>query len=173
LTKHSDECKFHGVATADPTFLDDYLPYLLRRADQTLSAPFYGVLADRGVARSEWRVLAVLLEVREMRVAELAAAALSPQPTVTNALRRLERRGLVRRTPGTDDRRQRIVSLTPAGSRLTADLVDVAARLEADALADAGDLTELVRRLRDLTARVDARITRRDRPVVSAGTDQS
>ena len=44
-------------------FLDDYLPYLLRRADQTLSAAFYATLTECGVARSEWRVLAVLEEL--------------------------------------------------------------------------------------------------------------
>ena len=31
-----------------PGFLDGYLPYLLRKADQTLSARFYAVLAEAG-----------------------------------------------------------------------------------------------------------------------------
>ena len=64
---------FEGMSAP---FLDTYLPYVLRQADQTLSAPFYGVLNDYGVARSEWRVLAVLHDLGEMGVIELAAAAL-------------------------------------------------------------------------------------------------
>ena len=67
-------------------FLGRYLPYLLRKADQTLSAPFYAVLARAGVARSEWRLLSVLEDLGGLRVADLAVAALSPQPTGPHAL---------------------------------------------------------------------------------------
>ncbi|MEM8924006.1 MAG: MarR family transcriptional regulator [Actinomycetota bacterium] len=145
---------------SDPGFLDGYLPYLLRQADQTLSAPFYATLTDHGVARSEWRVLAVLHELGELPVVDLAAAALSPQPTVTHALRRLEKRGLVTRTPGELDKRRRFVSITPAGADLTATLIASAKRLEADALADSGDLSDLVAGLCALTAEVEARLGR-------------
>ena len=140
-------------------FLDSYLPYVLRHADQTLSAPFYGVLNRYGVARSEWRLLAVLHDLGEMGVIDLAAAALSPQPTVTHALRRLEERGLVTRTPGTRDKRQRVVSMTGSGQTLTATLIDEARRLEADLLEDAGDLSQLIEQLSELTATIEARMT--------------
>ncbi len=151
-----------ATASERSGFLDGYLPYLLRRADQTLSAPFYDVLNRTGVARSEWRVIAVLAESGEMRVADLAEAALSPQPTVTHALRRLEDRGLVTRTVGAD-RRERLVALTSDGAALTATLVSEATRLEAEALAgafalDEGGLDELVGRLRELTDALDARL---------------
>ena len=139
-------------------FLDGYLPYLLRQADQTLSEPFYAVLNRYGVARSEWRVLAVLHELGDLGVVELAAAALSPQPTVTHALRRLESRDLVTRRPGDHDKRQRIISITPTGADLTATLIAEATALEADALAGVSDLTTLSEQLRDLTAAVEARL---------------
>ncbi|MBJ30214.1 MAG: MarR family transcriptional regulator [Acidimicrobiaceae bacterium] len=150
------------TAPARTGFLDGYLPYLLRKADQTLSAPFYEVLTQAGVARSEWRVIAVLAELGEMRVADLAVAALSPQPTVTHALRRLEERGLVSRTVGVD-RRERLVALTTAGDDLTASLIAEAIRLEAEALDDAGvargdGLADLVDHLRDLTDSLEARL---------------
>jgi len=144
------------MPTADPCFLDSYLPYLLRRADQTLSAPFYELLNDHGVARSEWRVLAVLEELGELGVVELSAASLSPQPTVTHAVRRLETRGLVERTPGQHDKRQRLVSITAAGSALTTKLTKMAQQLESEALADAGDLSVLVGQLRQLTDAVES-----------------
>ena len=139
-------------------FLDDYLPYVLRQADQTLSAPFYAVLTRYGVARSEWRVLAVLHELGEMGVIDLAAAALSPQPTVTHAVRRLEERGLVERRPGVADKRQRLVSVTASGAQLTATLMDEAKRLEAELLTDAGDLAALIAQLRQLTADIEHRL---------------
>ncbi len=136
-------------------FLDEYLPYLLRRADQSLSEPFYNVLMTYQVGRSEWRVLAVLEELGEMTVAELASAALSPQPTVTHAVRRLETRGLITRTPGVDDKRQRFISTTPAGSTLTKTLIREARLLEAEALESLGDLSDLVAQLRALTKLVE------------------
>ncbi len=139
-----------------PTFLDGYLPYLLRQADQTLSAPFYAMLTQYGVSRSEWRLLSVLDEKGELSVAELAVAALSPQPTVTHALRRLEDRGLVSRSLGTTDKRQRFVAISPAGESLTAKLVDEAMALQNEALAEAGDLSDLIAKLNDLTALVEA-----------------
>ena len=156
-----------GVSRRDSAFLDTYLPYVLRRADQTLSAPFYVVLTQHGIARSEWRLLAVLEDLGELSVLDLAAESLSPQPTVTHALRRLEKRGLIARTTGEHDKRQRFISITPAGSELTTTLIAEAQRLETDALADVhddhdgdaelGDLDELISRLRVLTARLEAR----------------
>lgn len=148
------------MARTDPSFLQSYLPYLLRQADQTLSAPFYAVLTQHEVARSEWRVLAVLEELGELSVVELADASLSPQPTVTHAVRRLEGRGLVTRTRGTEDKRQRFVSITPAGADLTRSLGQEAKELEARALADAdaGDVSALIAQLQALTARVGAHV---------------
>lgn len=138
-------------------FLGSYLPYLLRQADQVLSAPFYAVLTHYGVARSDWRVLAVLAELGEVTVLDLAFASLSPQPTVTHSLRRLEKQGLVSRTRGAHDKRQRFISITPAGSKLTTTLMAEAKTLETDALADAGDLSELVAQLKELTTSLQAR----------------
>ncbi len=140
---------------SDDPFLDAYLPYVLRKADQTLSAPFYALLTQYSIARSEWRLLAVLHDLGELSVLDLAEAALSPQPTVTHALRRLEKRNLVTRTPGASDKRQRIVAITPSGAQLTATLIAEARRLEAEALADVNDLPLLLDRLCDLTAAVE------------------
>ena len=147
------------MSTSAPNLLSDYLPYLLRQADQTLSAPFYAVLTQHGVARSEWRVLAVLRDFGPLGVVELANAALSPQPTVTHAVRRLEQRGLVTRTQGAEDKRQRFIAMTPAGTALTTALAIEAKRLEAEALRNAGDLTALVDQLRALTATVESHMT--------------
>ena len=141
---------YYGRMALGTGFLDDYLPYLLRRADQTLSEAFYAVLTESGVARSEWRVLAVLEELGPLSVLDLTDAALSPQPTVTHAVRRLEARGLVTRTAGATDRRQRIVAITEEGAALTRRLIRAARRLETAALADLGggeDLVEPLRRL--------------------------
>lgn len=144
------------MTAADESFLNEYLPYVLRRADQALSTAFYGVLTRYGVARSEWRVLAVLEELGELSILDLTSASLTPQPTVTHAVRRLEERGLVSRVLGTDDKRQRFVSITPTGSRITRTLIDEAKQLEAEALATTGDLSQLVAHLNELIETVEA-----------------
>ena len=63
LTIDSYEYILQTMPSRGTPFLGRYLPYLLRQADQTLSAPFYAALNRSGVARSEWRVLVVLEEL--------------------------------------------------------------------------------------------------------------
>ncbi|MDW3179021.1 MAG: MarR family transcriptional regulator [Acidimicrobiia bacterium] len=157
------------MSPSSDSFLTGYLPYLLRQADQTLSAPFYAVLTRYGVARSEWRVLAVLQELGELSVADLAVHALSPQPTVTHAVRRLEQQNLVIRTLGTHDKRQRFVSMTPTGATLTTSLMAEAKRLETDLLANAGDLSSLVQQLTDLLVAVESQSTPESPEATHAG----
>jgi DNA-binding MarR family transcriptional regulator len=149
-------------------FLDHYLPYLLREADQTLSEPFYGLLAEHKIARSEWRVLAVLHERGPLPVADLAQAALSPQPTVTHAVRRLTERELVSSARGEADKRQRIVSVSTTGALLTQRLIDGASELEGELLAGVDELPQLRRQLSELTALLRQRLDSRAAPA----TDQ-
>lgn len=156
-------------ASAGADFLDGYLPYLLRRADQTLSAPFYAVLTKYEISRSEWRVLAVLAETDQLSVVELARQALSPQPTVTHAVRRLEKRKLVSRLAGSDDKRQRFISVTPSGAALAATLIAEAHELSANALQGAGDLTTLISELERLTALVEHNLEHYERDDSRAG----
>ncbi len=146
------------MGTDDQRFLEGYLPYVLRKADQTLSAPFYSSLVQHGVSRSEWRVLAVLAELGQLSVVELAEAALSPQPTVTHAVARLEKRSLVTRAVGETDRRQRFVAITESGAALTEVLVAEARQLSERALDGVGDLATLVGQLERLIGRVEANL---------------
>ena len=139
-------------------FLAGYLPYVLRRTDQALSAPFYQVLTKHGVQRPEWRVLAVLREHDSLSMSDLTTAALAPQPTVSHAVARLVARGLVNRLEGTDDRRHRFVAATVAGHALAEILVAEARDTEAGLLAGAGiaDVSDVLAAL-DV---VHARLTR-------------
>ncbi|HEX6026462.1 MAG TPA: MarR family transcriptional regulator [Solirubrobacter sp.] len=55
---------------------------------------------------------------------ELAARERIQRPTATRALARLEQAGLVARMPDPDDRRSSLVSITPAGKALLAEVRD-------------------------------------------------
>ncbi len=139
------------------SFLGSYLPYLLRRTDQALSAAFYRSLSERGIQGSEWRVLAVLHEGDEMTMREVTTTALSPQPTISHAIARLVGRGLVERISSPDDGRVRLVRLTAAGRELSASLIDEAREHEQGLLSEAGidDLGEVAAALGRLCARLE------------------
>jgi len=70
---------------------------------------------DRDLTLSQYALLAPLTERHAARVRELAADAGITAPTATRILDALERRGIVRRTRSSEDRRGVTVTLTQAG----------------------------------------------------------
>ncbi len=79
----------------------------------------YGPLLDRlGVTFPQYLVLLVLWEKDAQPVNDIAKRLVLETNTVTPLLKRMEAEGLVRRTRGTEDARQVIVSLTEKGYAL-------------------------------------------------------
>jgi DNA-binding MarR family transcriptional regulator len=79
------------------------------------------VLARHGLDGGEFYVLAALRRAGApyaMRPTELFRALMVSSGGLTDRLRRLEERGLVRRRPSAEDRRSMLVELTPEGCRL-------------------------------------------------------
>jgi DNA-binding MarR family transcriptional regulator len=94
------------------------------------------------------------LDARPLTLHELADAMGSDAPAATVAVNDLEKRGLVERRPHAEDRRAKIVSLTPAGRRLLGTirrLTDSAP--DAFALLTAKDIAELTRIFQTLAGR--------------------
>ncbi len=118
---------------------EHYLAYLLNRADHALSSPLHASLAARGVQVSDWRVLAILNDYGRCTVGELAGHVRLPQPTITHAIARLEKKGQVVRVSGVEDRRQRFVTLTPEGQAAAREVVALAEQHERQALANFAD----------------------------------
>ena len=135
---------------SDP-LLDNYLPYLLQKADHLLSKRFHSSLQEAGVQVSEWRVLAVLADHGSLSVQQVADIALLFQPTASHACRRLENDGLLNRVENSDDRRRKMLSLTDDGQELVDGLTEQARAFESEALArlsvDSADLAAKVRAL--------------------------
>jgi DNA-binding MarR family transcriptional regulator len=77
-----------------------------------------GHAADGGLTLSQYGLLEGLASRRAARVQDLAAAAGVSPSTATRILDALERRGIVRRTRSTKDRRSVAVSLTELGDEL-------------------------------------------------------
>jgi MarR family transcriptional regulator, 2-MHQ and catechol-resistance regulon repressor len=74
-------------------------------------------LKDSGLGESEFRILEVLLHKGPMPVNTIGPKVFLTPGSISVAVDRLLKRGLVSRTNSTDDRRVRVVDLTPAGRR--------------------------------------------------------
>lgn len=118
----------------DRHFTDDYLLYLLARASQLASGEFHAELERLGIAPQMWRVLALLSGCEGRTIGDIAKRALAKQPTMTKLIGRLEKLGYVSRTPGIKDRRQVVVTITPAGEELVSSLIERARMHEANLL---------------------------------------
>ena len=68
-------------------------------------------------------VLHLIEPGRPLPMGRLAETLSCDASNVTGLVDRLETRGLIRRQPSTDDRRVKVLRLTPAGSRLRAQLL--------------------------------------------------
>ena len=111
--------------------------------------------AAHGVEPWEFDVLAALRRAGapyELSPGRLVRETLVTSGTMTNRVDRLERRGLVGRSPDPTDRRGVIVRLTPTGQRTVDDAMTDLLDRERDLLAElsAGDRDELAAMLRRL-----------------------
>ena len=70
------------------------------------------------VALHNSRMLVILAETGTARVGDLVSRMVLPQSTISHQLRELEKRDLIRRTPGVKDSRSVIVELTAKGRRV-------------------------------------------------------
>lgn len=74
-------------------------------------------LREFGFAVGQLPVLVSLKERKTLSQAELARIAQVEQPSMAQLLARMERDGLVERVPDPDDKRSRLISLTPLATR--------------------------------------------------------
>lgn len=92
-------------------------------------------LKDSGLGESEFRILEALLHKGAMPVNTIGAKVFLTPGSISVAVDRLLKRGLVTRTNSTEDRRVRTVDLTPNGRRLI-EQVFAAHAHQIDRLAD-------------------------------------
>jgi DNA-binding MarR family transcriptional regulator len=140
--------------TAKSGFVDDYLAYLLARASHLISSEFHVVVEASGLSLMAWRVMASLSGKDALSVGELADIVLAKQPTVTKLVGRMEEAGWVKRCDATHDKRQSLVSLTPAGRRKVKPLLALAQAHESQVTADIGaaEVAQLKRALERMIA---------------------
>jgi DNA-binding MarR family transcriptional regulator len=127
--------------------LEDRLVYGLARAEHELRVVLDNALRDLGVTLTQWTILRFLAQEPGLSAADLARRSFISQQGVAGILTRLERAGLVARTPHPTHGRIVETTVTSAGRALLgycdAQVAELEARLRA-ALGDGGEERLLV-----------------------------
>jgi DNA-binding MarR family transcriptional regulator len=90
----------------------------------TQRADLPNVAAEFQLSPAQCHVLHLIEPDQPIPMGRLAEALACDASNVTGLVDRLESRGLVRRRPSAEDRRVKVLELTPAGSRLRAIVLD-------------------------------------------------
>jgi DNA-binding MarR family transcriptional regulator len=96
--------------------LERFLPYRLNVLASLTSQALAQIYEERfGLTIPGWRVVATLGQYGVRTARDIAAHGVMHKSTVSRAVSQLEARGLVRRRPNRDDRRQELLELTAPG----------------------------------------------------------
>ena len=103
--------------------LENFLPYLLNQAAEATSRQFQAKYkAAYGMTRTQWRVMANLGKFGAMTARDICAISHIEKTKVSRSVAALEAEGLLARSRSESDRRAEILSLTPRGREVFADL---------------------------------------------------
>lgn len=109
------------------------LGYQVNHLSRLLASALRASIEPFGVVPGQFAQLLALYESDGLTQTELCAKVQIEQPTMANTLARMERDGLIARTPDPQDRRQSLVTLTPRARELEDDLVVAARTVNASA----------------------------------------
>lgn len=113
----------------NPLSLDNQLCFAIYAASRALTGLYRELLADMELTYPQYLVMLVLWEHATMPVKELGAALRLDSGTLSPLLRRMEERGLLRRTRSAEDERVVLVALTEEGAALRERALDIPARV--------------------------------------------
>ena len=98
--------------------LENQLCFRLYTAARLVTQAYHPLLEPLGITYPQYLVMLVLWEKDNQLVSEIASQLQLETNTITPLLQRMEREGLVVRTKGVVDNRQRLVSLTKKGRHM-------------------------------------------------------
>jgi len=124
--------------------LDNQLCFRLYTAARLTMGAYRPYLDPLGVTYPQYLVLLVLWEQNKQPVNDIAHKLLLETNTVTPILHRMEKAGLINRSKGKEDARQRIVSLTKKGKAMYEQAKNIPENMCNEAMTPAGDLEEIM-----------------------------
>ncbi|CCE06544.1 putative homoprotocatechuate degradative operon repressor, transcriptional regulatory protein MarR family, HpcR-like [Bradyrhizobium sp. STM 3843] len=130
------------------------LPMALLRAREAVMRQFRPNLRKHDLTEQQWRILRALAAVEAIDVTELARVAFLLGPSLSRILRDLDARGLIERQTDTNDLRRGLLSISPKGLKLIAQVAPTSEAIYAAIAARYGvrRLDELQKMLVDLEA---------------------
>ncbi len=117
--------------------------HLLVRFSFTQRASLPAFAAELELSPAQCHLLNLIEPGRPVQMGELADALACDRSNVTGLVDRLESRGLLQRRPSAEDRRVKVLSLTPLGARIRAALLE---RMTAAQPSSLGRLSQEERR---------------------------
>ena len=123
--------------------LDNQLCFRLYTAARLTMGAYHPYLDPLGITYPQYLVLLVLWEKDKQPVNYIAHKLLLETNTVTPLLQRMEKAGLVKRTRGKEDTRQRIVSLTKKGIEMREQAKHIPECLSADIIKNEVSVEEI------------------------------
>jgi MarR family 2-MHQ and catechol resistance regulon transcriptional repressor len=91
---------------------------VLARCHRALSQAAEHSIEDTGLGLSDFAALEALLHKGPLTITEIQGKVLLASGSMTAAVDRLEKKGLIKRGPAPDDRRAKVLHLTPQGSQV-------------------------------------------------------
>jgi DNA-binding MarR family transcriptional regulator len=107
--------------------LERFLPYRLSVLANRVSTAIAASYSERfGLSIAEWRVIAVLAETPGLSAGEVADRTAMDKVAVSRAVSSLLRARRLRRRTAAGDRRRSVLTLSPAGEEIYAEVVPLA-----------------------------------------------
>jgi DNA-binding MarR family transcriptional regulator len=163
-----------AAATSTPLLrLEEFLPYQLNVVASLVSQALSRIYSARyGIAVPEWRVLVTLGQYGVMTGKAIGVHSHMHKTKVSRAVAGLEARGLVERRANRQDRREGLLSLSPAGRSAYAELTPVAldfVRRLVDTIdpAERATFDKVLERLMQRSAQLAAETDRPRRPAAT------
>ncbi|MBN2646051.1 MAG: winged helix-turn-helix transcriptional regulator [Desulfuromonadaceae bacterium] len=133
--------------------IESSVGFLLAKAHQRLYARFRDRLAPHAITPQQFALLAFLWKQDGLSQTELCEKTDIDRTTLSGLIDRLDKQGRVTRVPHPTDRRACLVTLTPAGRDLEAQVVPLARNLRQQIHTELGEndynqLCQLLNRLR-------------------------
>ena len=124
--------------------LESQLCFRLYTAARLTMGAYHPYLDPLGLTYPQYLVMLVLWEQDRQPVCDIAKKLLLDTNTVTPLLQRMEKSGLIVRTKGKEDTRQRIVSLTQKGKDLYMQAKPIPSCLSRDVALKTGEEEEIL-----------------------------
>ncbi|MBR6068084.1 MAG: MarR family transcriptional regulator [Bacteroidales bacterium] len=125
--------------------LDNQLCFRLYTAARLTMGAYHPYLDPLGIAYPQYLVMLVLWEHEKQTVMDISHRLQLDTNTVTPLLQRMEKAGLIKRTKGKEDARQRIVTLTDKGLAMQEQAKHIPECLSAEILNHIGSIEELTK----------------------------